>query len=358
MEKTDKKNNIKNLIISILIFTVIVFTAIIFSELFFGSREYSPSKLKNGKSNHQPKMMYSPKTTELEVYKIDEESSNSDSTFASDSNSGIQFYCKYNGIRHDFILDLPENTKDAPLILMLPGYGNSAESFRNTIQIHKEAVSRGYAVAYINGAKNPDDKTMAIGWRWDSTGKQHAKKNAKNSIHTENDTAFLIDIAYYLSDEYSFNKKRLFAVGFSNGGFMIHTLAMQASDVFCAYASLAGKMSGNIWNIRNKKNDLNFLQVTGEKDDVVPKNSDGTARHAKAPAIEDVMHYWAESSGLKTEATESIGNGSSLIKYSDTHRKKKVWHLIVKDGRHSWPVKNINGIDTNQLLLDFFDSAE
>ena len=341
MSRNDKKSNLKNFIISILIFTVIVFTAMIFSDIFFGSREYSPSKLKNGRSNHQPKMIYSPKTTEMEVFKKSEDTSNPE--------EGIKFYCKYNGIRHDFILDLPETPKDAPLILMLPGYGNSAETFRSAIKLHKDAVPKGYAVAYINGAKNPDDKTLAIGWRWDSTGKHHTK---------ENDTAFLIDIACYLAEEYSFNQKKLFAAGFSNGGFMIHTLAMQASDVFCAYASIAGKMSNNIWNIRNKKNNLSFLQITGEKDDVVPKKSDGSARYAKAPAIEDVMRYWADSNGLKTETTELIGNGSSLIKYSDKRRKKNVWHLIVKNGRHSWSAQNINGIDTNQLLLDFFDSEE
>ena len=38
-------------------------------------------------------------------------------------------------VGHEFILDLPAETKKAPLILMLHGYGESAQIFRQTVHL-------------------------------------------------------------------------------------------------------------------------------------------------------------------------------------------------------------------------------
>ena len=49
-----------------------------------------------------------------------------------------------------------------------------------------------------------------------------------------------------------------------------------------------------------------FFQITGEKDDVVPKNSDGSAKYAIVPAIEDVIAYYAEANGLTLDQIETL----------------------------------------------------
>ena len=79
---------------------------------------------------------------------------------------------------------------------------------------------------------------------------------------------------------------------------MAHRLAMEAGDTFRAVVSVSGMMQPEVWEKRNKTNNVSFFQITGEKDDVVPKRSDGTAKYTTAPAIEDVMEYWAKSDGL------------------------------------------------------------
>ena len=37
-----------------------------------------------------------------------------------------RYSCTYDGVKHSFLLELPEKTENAPLVLMLPGYGNNA----------------------------------------------------------------------------------------------------------------------------------------------------------------------------------------------------------------------------------------
>ena len=89
---------------------------------------------------------------------------------------------------------------------------------------------------------------------------------------------------------------------------------------------------------------------------LMPKNSDGSARYANAPAIEDVMEYWADSNGLEYLETSPIGKASTLTKYGGEGKPQQVWHLFVKDGRHSWPSEKYNRIDTNALILEFLEN--
>ncbi len=254
--------------------------------------------------------------------------------------------CTFEGIKHDFILDFPEETEGVPLIIMLPGYGNNAKSFRDMVHLELEANVRGYAVVYVTGAADSGDSTSALGW------------NSGIGNATNNDVDFLCAVVSYLEENYGFDSGATFAVGFSNGAFMTHRLAMEAGDTFEAVVSVAGKMSKVIWENRSDYNDISVFQITGEKDDVVPKNSDNTAIYAIDPAIEEVMEYWAESNGLTEEMTETIGKNSILTKNTGIDSTNQVWSLLVKDGRHSWPDKNINGIDTNSLILDFFEAQK
>jgi poly(3-hydroxybutyrate) depolymerase len=137
---------------------------------------------------------------------------------------------------------------------------------------------------------------------------------------------------------------------------MIHRLAMETQGTFAAFVSVAGMMKESVWEERRDTNTAGFFQITGEKDDVVPKNSDGSAAYAKAPAIEDVMEYWADSNGLKESETMQIGNDSALIKYRGKDTFRQVWHLVISDGHHSWPSEQYNQINTNALILEFLDS--
>lgn len=254
------------------------------------------------------------------------------------------YSCSFDGIEHEFIIDLPAKTENAPLVVMLHGYGDTAEGFRNTVHFEEKANALGYAVVYVTGASNPNDSTSSTGW------------NSGIGIDGNKDVDFLVSLAEYLQREYSFDKHRIFAVGFSNGAFMTHRLAMEAGDTYCACVSVAGMMPESIWSGRKDVNEVGFFQITGEKDDVVPKHSDGSAKYAKAPAIEDVMEYWSKSNGLELSDSYELGKGSVLSKYSSPNAQKQVWHLFVKDGRHSWPDESISGIDTNTVILEFLES--
>ena len=255
------------------------------------------------------------------------------------------FTCSFEGVQHDFILDLPEESEGAGLIVMLHGYGQSAEMMRQNVHMEETATEKGYGVVYVTGAVDSSDPTSSACW------------NSQVSGNENDDVGFLVSLVEYLETEYGFDKDRVYAAGFSNGAFMMHRLAMDAQDVFCAVASVCGKMPQKLWDRRNGKNTVGVLQISGEKDELVPKNLDGSAKYAIDPAIEDVMQYWADSNGIENKEESSIGKDSTIIKYGDGSGRC-VWSVMVKGGRHSWYEESLTGIDVNGLILEFYEAQQ
>ncbi len=259
-----------------------------------------------------------------------------------ESDEKITFSC--DGVKRYCLLEFPEQTEGAPLVLMLHGHGESPERMRDTTHFEEKANELGYGVVYVSGSVNAGDPLKVLGW------------NSGVFSEGNRDVEFLVSLAQYLQETYSFDTERTYAAGFSNGAFMTHRLAMDASDTFSAVVSVAGKMPKAVWETRSEKNDVSILQITGEKDDVVAKNSDGSAKYSIDPAIEDVMEYWADSNGLKLTDTVEVGERGSLTKYDG--KKAKVWHLFIKDARHSWYSEKINKVDSNDVILEFFESLK
>ena len=255
-----------------------------------------------------------------------------------------EYLCSFEGVNHNYILDLPDRIDDAPLVIMLHGYGSNARSFRLDTGFEKEANLKGYAVAYVTGAPSPEDSTSATGW------------NSGIGKSGNNDVGFLCALANYLCKTYSFDSNRVFAVGFSNGAFMTHRLATEANDVFAAAVSVAGLMPESVWNSRPDRCSIGFFQITGEKDDAVPKYSDDSAKYTNAPAIEDVVEYYVNANALDLSETCPAGKKAILTKYSSPDSVKEIWNLFIPDGRHSWPSESFTGININELILEFLDT--
>ncbi len=257
-----------------------------------------------------------------------------------------RYECTYKGVRHDFIVDLPEKAEGSPIVIMLPGAGGTAESFRLDTLFHESACPEGYTVVYVTGAPEPEDPTSAVSWN-------HEGRKTGND-----DLGFLKALAAFISESFHTDPESCFAAGFSNGAFMCHRLALEASDTFSAVISVAGTMPQNSWISRQDVCTSSLLQIAGEKDNVIPKLSDGSAGYSAYPAIEDVIGYYTSANGLDSMKVIEIGKNSTLTEYYSKDSECSVWFLYVTDGRHSWSAERVTGIDTNKLIIDFLNSLE
>ena len=254
------------------------------------------------------------------------------------------FTCTYDGVKHDFVISLPQESKNAPLIVMLHGAGDTAENFRRTSGFDNDALPKGYAVCYAGGTVNA------------KAGRNYRSWNYGRLEADYDDVGFIKALVNYLVDEYSLDKDHVFCAGFSNGGFMNFRLALEAQDTFLACASVGGDLCKTLWNKRPEKNDVGMLSVIGEIDESIPKNFDDSAKTALDPAIEDVLDYMASSNGLGMQSEDEIENGSIIRKYGADSDKDIVWDVVVKDAKHAWYTEEIDGFNTNELVLEFFEN--
>ena len=230
------------------------------------------------------------------------------------------YTCTYKNDKRSFILCRSADSAPKALAIMLHGYGNSAESFMNQITFDEKAVKEGFVLLFVDGIPDPDDKASTSGW---NSGLKDSSKD---------DLGFLKSLVENFQNEYRLSKDKTFAVGYSNGAFMIHRLAVEDSEQFAAVASVAGFLPESVWKRRPEKISTAFLQINGTKDDVVPMHLNGSAKFNKNPAIEDVLEYY-----------KSAAPNPDSVK-----------HIVIDGGRHAWPEEKFCGFDVDQVLIDFF----
>ena len=254
------------------------------------------------------------------------------------------YSCQYGDINRKYILHIPEGIKEnVPLVLLMPGYAQSAEECQRYTEMDDKADKYGYVVAYVQGESDPYDKSSAAGW------------NSGIKDKGNDDTGFLVALAHYLQETYHCSSEYTFAVGFSNGAFMSYRLACEASDTFRAVASVCGSMTNGAWHARQEKTSVGILQINGTLDDVVPLNSSSYVHYGDAPAIDGVIEYWNTANGLDKEETKTLSERVTAHCYSGKDTDTQVWYVEIQDGRHGWPNKDLTGIDTSELILEYFN---
>ena len=231
--------------------------------------------------------------------------------------------CEYQDVKRSFILSLPEKcSSKTPLILMFHGSGSDASSFINMTSLKYPATELGYAIVYVNGIRNAEDSTSASGW------------NSGIGNSEVDDVGLVRSIVKTLQKKHKIGKEKVFGVGYSDGGFFIHRLAVEASSVFTSLVCVAGFMPEAVWKERPSKLTINFLQIYGEKDDVIPKKKNGSYKYSKNPAIEDVLDYYKKA------------DSSNVIK-----------SIEIENGRHSWPQEEFCGFNISSVIMNFFSES-
>ena len=111
-------------------------------------------------------------------------------------------------------------TKATPLIVMLHGFTASGELNELILHLAPLAESKGFLYAFPDGTQNP------LGMRfWNATD---FCCNFFGS--TVDDVAYITAVIDDMASRFNVDKKRIFLVGHSNGGFMSHRMACDRSS--------------------------------------------------------------------------------------------------------------------------------
>ncbi len=158
------------------------------------------------------------------------------------------------------VVDLPQATTDepVPLLVMLHGYGSTGADHETYFRFAAAAVTRGFAYAHPDGTLDRDGQRF-----WNAT--DACCDFASTGV---DDAAYLADLVAEVSRTRAIDRKRVYFVGHSNGGFMSYRMACQHADIVAAIVSLAGATFAKRADCAPSQ-PVAVLEIHGTADDVV-----------------------------------------------------------------------------------------
>ncbi|MGI9221510.1 MAG: alpha/beta hydrolase family esterase [Woeseiaceae bacterium] len=259
----------------------------------------------------------------------------------------IEATIPHEGRSRQFTLYRPENLPpDAPLVMMVHGFGSSAKTVMDGTGLNDVADHNQFAVVYPQGLKVEDvisDSEHAGFTFWNS--------NPDWGIQVD-DVAFLSELAAHLESECNLGTDRRFVVGHSNGAAMTYTMACLAPDLFNAVASVAGAEEYACESPRA----VPVLHIHGVQDDVIP--IDGTASEGEDKplrSIRESVEFWAAANNSEALSEQFIAPATTVYRYSNSVDDNEVWYYRIEGWGHDWPKAADNtGTDAAEVIWQFF----
>jgi polyhydroxybutyrate depolymerase len=208
-----------------------------------------------------------------------------------------------------------------PLVIAMHGFTQTAANMMAYSNFNAVAEANNFIVVYPNGTGFLPSWNSTIG----SSG--------------VNDFGFIDALVDSMQVQYNINANRIYACGFSNGGYMSHSLAC-TSNKFAAIASVSGTMTDSTFVLCNPLKKIPVLQIHGTADVVV--NYNGAAGLNKS--VDETVALWNTKNNCPTTPTTNsmpdlIADATTVdsIEYSPCASNTAVQLLKVNNGGHQWP---------------------
>lgn len=235
------------------------------------------------------------------------------------------------------VLHVPPHARaGAPLVLGLPGAGQTARDFASYTGYSKLADRERFFVAY----------PTATGARpsWNISGTAAGKPD---------DLAYLRTVITTVLRASCADPGRVGATGVSNGGGMAARLACEAADLVSAVAPVAGGY-GSLPDCHPTRA-VPVLEIHGTGDDVVPYNGRGKDAFGAVPAF---LAQWRRLDGCPAAArTTHPRHGVTELRWSPCRSGSAVVHERIADAEHGWPgeddVTGARGFSSTARTWDF-----
>ena len=251
----------------------------------------------------------------------------------------------HDNVNRNYLIYIPDSYDseiDYPLMFLFHGFGGIASEFINTADMRDLAESKNFIVVYPQGLD-----LAGTGSHWNCSNPSADNKSDVDDI------GFIENLIDQLLIDYPvIDNKRIYAAGYSNGGFMSYYLGCN-SKKFAAIGSVAGTMLDDSYQSCNANFPTAMINIHGTDDFDVPY--DGNIYY---PSIPDVVDWWKNFNNTPNEDLLTNQDGSiEQYKYYNDAGDIYVEHIKIIGGEHYWDDKlNYDGKNTSGLIWDFVSS--
>ena len=237
-----------------------------------------------------------------------------------------------------YILFLPDGPRSSgtgsPLVVALHGGGGTAEQMMRFSRFNEIAARERFAVAYPQGE--------ARSWNDGRVFRGRSETDA-------DDVGFIRAVVADIDTKATpLDKRRIYAAGISNGGFMSVRLACEAADLFAAVAPVTATMPADLGPRCKPTAPIAVLVINGTADPLVPyAGGHVRAFFRERGAIwstERTVSFWAEHNrctpppDVRALADRDITDDSRVIDVQYRRCAGAAVRLLrIEGGGHTWP---------------------
>jgi polyhydroxybutyrate depolymerase len=258
------------------------------------------------------------------------------------------------GLARDSLLHVPPSydpAQGAMLVVNYHGFSSNAPEQVLLTDMNPVADAKGFIVAYPDG--------LGSGWNAGSCCSELQPPDV-------DDVQFTKDLLALLESEYCIDPKRVYATGFSNGGFMSHMLACEMADTFAAVAPVSGVLGIPTTSCLPSR-PIPVLEMHGTADPVVPYDG-GPALKLLPPiqfrSVDDTIAFWRTADACLSPAVVDYANGdATCLRWGGCSGGVDVELCTLVGDGHQWPGSSLvvpglgnasTSIDATSFIADWF----
>jgi len=239
----------------------------------------------------------------------------------------------HDGMDRFYDLHIPPSYTDEeamPVVLAFHGGGGSPGQQRRDSQMDAGSDAESFIVAYPAGTGPL--KTHLLTYNAGICCGPAKKNNV-------DDVGFTRAVLEDLETLFHIDRKRVYATGFSNGGFLCYRLACELSHQIAAIAPVSAVL-GMEFSQCERARAMPIIHFHGKQDQhAVYKGGIGPNAREKIPrkSVPETIMFWVEHNGLPKEPTATYreGNAVGVVYGSDDEAQVILW--TIEDGGHTWP---------------------
>ena len=178
-----------------------------------------------------------------------------------------------------------DGSVSVPLVISLHGYSVNGDMQEQFLRLRPLAEERGFLLVHPDGTINELGR-----YYWNATD-----ACCGFGISTVDDSGYLASVIDHVQATYNVDPKRIFLVGFSNGGFMSYRMACDHADKIAAIVSISGASFLDPAACAPSE-PVNVLEIHGTDDDTIGYYG-GAFLGADHPGAEQSVADWAAYNG-------------------------------------------------------------
>lgn len=279
---------------------------------------------------------------------------------------------RVHGFRRTYRVHLPpaySSVKPLPMVIVVHGAFDTAKGMERVTGFSELADQERFIAVYPNGMG-------ILGFLQHWNAGHCCGKAAADEL---DDVGYLARVIEDVCTRLAVDRRRIYMVGFSNGGMIVHRFAAERGDLLTAAAPLAATGGGQaneahpIWHIPTPVSALPLLTIHGMKDLHVPfeggKAPQGEAERRYWP-VQRTLDVWIRRNGCDQQPTVHRQHEGAVVvtTWSNCRQGADVVRYQLEDWGHDWPGAGftsdlapenpLHGFDAARIVWDFFESKQ